>query len=170
MSGFIVNYRPSSDSTTPNNSTAPDLSDLGITIEDAGVERITTRQNNIALIDGYALGISLERVAAALESHDDEFLSRIHGNYCALVIHRSGEMWGFCDRFGAKTLYWQKTGQHGFIISSRWDGMPIFDQQWDDIGLGETLHYRWMSGQQTLLTSISKLPHWHRVSFSLNGE
>ena len=79
-------------------------------------------------------------------------------------------MWGFCDRFGAKTLFWQITQPHRVVISSRWEGMPVFERRWDDLGVAETLRYRWMTGQQTLIAGISKLPHWHRVFFARSGE
>ena len=170
MSGFVVTYHPSSDPPSSDNSAASDRPDLGIEISHAGVECITTDQNHTALIDGYGIGISSERLVAALESQDDAFLSRLHGNYCVLIIHQSGDMLGFCDRFGAKTLFWQCTQSHGIVISSRWGSMPVLDRQWDDLGLAETLRYRWMSGQQTLVAGISKLPHWRRVLFARNGE
>lgn len=48
--------------------------------------------------------------------------------------------------------------------------MPVFERRWDDLGVAETLRYRWMTGQQTLIAGISKLPHWHRVFFARSGE
>ena len=170
MSGFVVTYRPSSEPPSSDNSAAASRLDVDIDISGAGVERLTTNRNHIALIDGYALGVSSQRLVAALESHDDEFLSGVHGNYCVLVIRPDGNMQGYCDRFGAKTLYWQVTQQHGIKISSRWPSMPVFERQWDDLGLAEMLRYRCMSGQNTLITGVSKLPNWQRVSIARNGE
>ena len=48
--------------------------------------------------------------------------------------------------------------------------MPVYERRWDDLGVTETLRYRWMTGQQTLVAGISKLPQWQRVSFARNGE
>ena len=48
--------------------------------------------------------------------------------------------------------------------------MPVTDYQWDDVGLGETLRYRCMSGQHTQVAGISKLPHMHRVLFTDSGK
>ena len=94
----------------------------------------------------------------------------MHGNYCALIIHSDGNLWGFCDRFGAKTLYWQTTQDKETIIASRWNEMPVFKVEWDDLGVAETLRYRWMSQLQTMVAGIYKLPLWHRVQFSNSGE
>jgi len=143
---------------------------LGIEISDSGVERITTDRNHIALIDGYAIGVSSRRLVAALESRDDAVLSRLHGNYCVLIIRPNGDMRGFCDRFGAKSLYWQTSQRHGIIIASRWHCMPVFKRDWDRLGLAETLRYRRTSGHRTMVAGISKLSNWHRVSFTRNGE
>ena len=170
MPGFVVTYRPLPSRSSSDNSAASDRLDVDIDISGAGVERITTDRNHTALIDGYGLGVSSEKLVSALESHDDEFLSRVHGDYCVLIIHPSGDMRGYCDRFGARTLYWQTTPAHGIIISSHWDNTPVYERQWDDLGLAETLRYRWTTGQRTLVAGISKLPLWHRVSFSRNGE
>jgi asparagine synthetase B (glutamine-hydrolysing) len=147
-----------------------DESDLQVSCSGDGVWRLTTDRNSIALIDGCAIGISTERLVAALESHDDAFLSRIHGNYCALIITPTGEMQGFCDRFGARSLYWQSTQPHQIVISSRQEILPISAHSWDELGLAEMLRYRWISKQQTLVSGVSKLPHWNRVTFSTTGE
>jgi asparagine synthetase B (glutamine-hydrolysing) len=170
MSGFIVSYRPPQTAPGAGAWASPDLSGTGITISHSDVERISDGENYIALVDGYALGVSSQRLVVALLAKDDEFLRRLHGHYCALIIHRNGEMWGFCDRFGARTLYWQASEEDGVIVSSRWHRMPVYDRRPNDAALSEMLRYRWMTGQESLFTGISQLPQWRRVVFAPDGE
>jgi asparagine synthase (glutamine-hydrolysing) len=170
LSGFRVTYRPSTGQPVRADSGARNLAGLAISISHDGIERIVTDRDHLALVDGYVLGVSMERLVAALESHEDSFLSSVHGAYCALIIHPSGDMWGFCDRFGARTLFWQTTPRGDVTITSRWESMPVYECQWDDMGLGEILRYRWLTGQSTLIRGISRLPHWHRVSFRRDGD
>lgn len=170
MSGFVVKAarRP------PNSRPAPTRTAIythpTIEICDTGVHQVATASDSLALIDGYALGVSAEQLATILEAHDDAALSRIHGNFCALIIRPDGTMEGHCDRFGARTLYWQQSDHDGLVIASRWNSMPVPSINWDALGLGETLRYRWMSGQHTSLEQIYKLPHWQRVVFADHGE
>ncbi len=170
MPGFVVSYRPSSRPPTSSDAKSPGASDLQIDYSGDDVRRLDTDRNNTALVDGYAIGVSTEQLVAALESHDDAFLSRIHGNYCALIISPGGELQGFCDRFGARSLYWQTTQRQQIVIASRQEILPVSGHSWDDLGLAEMLRYRWTSGPQTLVAGVSRLPHWSRVSFSSNGE
>jgi len=170
MPGFVVSYKPSSRPPTSLDAKSPGASGLQIDYSDDDVRRLNTDRNNIALVDGCAIGVSTEQLVTALESHDDAFLSRIHGNYCALIISPDGEMQGFCDRFGAKSLYWQTTQRQQIVIASRQEILPVSDHAWDQLGLAEMLRYRWTSGPQTLVAGVSRLPHWKRVSFSKNGE
>jgi asparagine synthase (glutamine-hydrolysing) len=170
MSGFRVTYRPSSDDSVRTEFGTGDLAGLGISVCGDGVERVVTERHGLALVDGYVLGASMERFVAALESHDDAFLARVHGNYCALIIDPSGDMWGFCDRFGARTLFWQATPRGDVTITSRWESTPVHECRWDDIGLGEVLRYRCLTGQSTLLAGVSRLPLWHRVFFRRTGD
>jgi len=134
------------------------------------VQQVATGNDSIALIDGYALGLTAEQLAAVLDTRDDAVLSGLHGNFCALVIRPDGSIEGHCDRFGGRTLYWQQSEKDGLVIASRWNSMPVARISWDALGLGETLRYRWMSGRHTLLEDIFKLPHWQRVVFASNGD
>lgn len=171
MNGFMLTYHPTTAASLKiDNVTAPDLGLLGITVSLGGVESFTTGRNNLALIDGYALGVSSERLASALEDQDDEFLARIHGNYCAVIVQPNGDIVGFCDRYGARTLFWETTERHGLVISSRWLAMPVCDVKWDELGLSEMLRYRWTTGTESLVAGISQLPHQFRVSFRRDGE
>ena len=171
MNGLILSYHPTTtEHPTIPDSAAPDLDQLGITLLHDGIECITTPRNNFALIDGYALGVSAEQLAAALEAQDDDFLSRVHGHFCAVIIQPDGDILGLCDRYGAKTLYWQESKQHGVIISSRWRDMPVFTVEWDELGLSEMLRYRWTPSEQSLVSGISQLSHQFRVSFGRNGQ
>jgi asparagine synthase (glutamine-hydrolysing) len=170
MAGFVVGYRPSSRPPTSLDAKSSGASDFQIDYSGDDVRRLDTNRNNTALVDGCAIGVSTEQLVAALESHDDAFLSRIHGNYCALIISPDGEMQGFCDRFGARSLYWQTTLQQQIVIASRQEILPVSGHSWDQLGLAEMLRYRWTSGPQTLVAGVSRLPHWKRVSFSRNGE
>jgi len=170
MPGFTISYQPPSVTAATAGSCTPNIENLGIDVSHSDVDCFTTEQNHLVLIDGYTLGVSAERLAAALESQDDKFLSNIHGHFCAVLIYADGNIWGFCDRFGGKTLYWQSTNKGSIVITSRWENMPVFDRRWDELGLGECLRYRWLSGQESLLKNISKLPLWHRVFFANDGE
>lgn len=165
MPGFVVSYQPTSLDEISSGA-------AGLQIDYSGddVQRFATDRNNTALLDGCAIGVSTQQLVGALESHDDAFLSRIHGNYCALIISPDGEMQGFCDRFGARSLYWQNTQGQQIVIASRQEILPVSDHTWDQLGLAELLLFRWISGPQTLVASVSRLPQWKRVSFSRNGE
>jgi asparagine synthase (glutamine-hydrolysing) len=170
MSGFVVKSgrapaRLEQEQVSPPAGMHPVVESTG-----KAVTQVTTSSESLALIDGYALGVSAEQLANSLEAHDDAALSRLHGHYCALIISPDGSMEGFCDRFGGKTLYWQALDDGSLIISSRWNAMPIFQLKWDAVGVAETLRYRWLSGEHTLIDNVFKLPHWRRLSIDLEGD
>ena len=171
MNGFILAYHPTTAERPAFDASADaNLDRLGIALWHNGIECVKTNRRNLVLIDGYALGLSAEQLAAALEAQDDAFLSRVPGHFCAVVIQPDGDILGLCDRYGAKTLYWQESNEHGIIISSRWLAMPIFDVAWDEQGLSEMLRYRWTPGEQSLVSGISQLSQKFRVSFGHNGQ
>lgn len=167
MTGFKISYQPDA---LPKRFGTLDLADMGIRLDSSGIAPIVTRRNNVALVDGYILGYSQDRLIDAFEERDDAFLARAHGSYCALIIGQNGDMQGFCDRIGARTLFWQSSPQSGITIASRWEQVPLRVVEWDAVGLSETLRYRWTSGERTQIRGVGQLPIWHRVLFRRNGE
>lgn len=145
------------------------LSRVGISILAPGSAWLFTDRGHIALIDGHVIGTPLPRLVAALEANDDEFLSRLHGHYCAAVIDQRGEIRGYCDRFGAKSVFWQLHPEHGLVIASEWNAMPVVPVCWDQTGVAEMFRFRWTSGQTTLVAGVSRLPQRHRVAFGSSG-
>jgi asparagine synthase (glutamine-hydrolysing) len=168
--GFLISCRRSTDRADVDGSSLPDLDSLGITVSPGSAKLVYTQRNNIALIDGYALGISTDRLADALEVEDDQFLSGIHGSYSAAIIRSNGDISGYCDRYGTRTLFWQAMGTNGITISSCWEMMPVRAVDWDKMGLSEMLRYRWTSDKETVLAGISQLPLQFKVVFQSNGE
>lgn len=166
MSGFLVTRHPD----TPRSPLAEKQTLPGISISaHDDVAHVVTERGHTVLIDGYAFGMAPQELADALDRCDDAILSRVDGQYSALVIAADGSFRGHGDRAGGRTLCWSNDPAGGLTISSRWDLIPKPQRQWDPTGLAEILRYRYTTGRPTLLRGVSQLPRRHRVCFSPDG-
>src|SRR5579863_3141319 len=73
------------------------------------------------MFDGYLLDTDIEELARQIARGNMSFLSTIHGHFSGILLKSNGELVGFCDRFGGKTLYWQTVSASRLLVSSRAD-------------------------------------------------
>jgi asparagine synthase (glutamine-hydrolysing) len=130
------------------------------------VSKITIN-DSIIYIDGYTFPDDFQAIASAVEAENYQYLNRVDGHFCGVVISNDGGVIGFNDRYGGKTLYWQKKSDD-LIITSRIAEMPIHDLEISQEAMSESFYYRWTTGRNTLLSSINKLLVRHIANFSDN--
>lgn len=107
---------------------------------------------------------SQEQFVSAINQLDGAysiFLLNKHDSSCLLIT----------DRFGCQRLYHY---QHHDAIWLRPDlkqlAANINNKQFDDLGLMETLHFRWLTGNHSLINGVKKLPHAAVVLLSAQQE
>lgn len=120
--------------------------------------------DSIIFIDGYTFPDNFQLIACAVAKGDYQYLNKVEGHFCGVVISNNGVI-GFNDRYGGKTLYWQKQGDN-LIITSRIAEMPIYDLNVNKEALSESFYYRWTTGCNTLLSLVEKLMVRHIVNFN----
>lgn len=148
-------------------------SDLGterMSIEHGDAVQRIEWQSYTVLLDGYVFGCEIQTLVVALVNQDDSILSDVNGGFTAVVIDSNGGVVGHCDRLGMRTIFWQTSEGAPTVIWSRWEDIAPSDTTWNPDGLGELLHYRWMSGTDTAISQVSKLPIWHRLTVDPSGD
>ncbi len=123
--------------------------------------QLIVRNNTLLLVDGYLIADDIERLFTLLSQQKFTQLATFEGHFSGLYINEN-EIITFNDRFGGKTLYWQYYQQQLFI-ASRFINMPVFDKTFNQQGTWEVLQYRWLTGENTLLDTIKKLPAHHHA-------
>ena len=123
---------------------------------------------SILFIDGYTFPDDLKMIACAVEAGNYQYLNEVDGHFCGVVINQNGIV-GFNDRFGGKTLYWQREDDN-LVITSRISEMPIHNVNINNEVLCESFYFRWTTGKKTLLSSIEKLLFRHTVTFQNDNE
>ncbi len=122
----------------------------------------------ILLLDGYLIPNNVEQLLNSLSKRDFNQLNHFDGHFSGVYITET-EIIAFNDRFGGKTLYWQYY-QKQLMISSRMSNMPIYDDEKSCEGGWEVLKYRWLTGENTLIAAIKKLPPHHTIVFDNKKE
>ncbi len=128
--------------------------------------QLIKKDNAILLLDGYLIPDDIEPLFQALSSNDIGRLNHFDGHFSGVYIH-GDEVLAFNDRFGGKTLYWQYYQQQ-LILCSRSINMPLYDDKKSCEGGWELLKYRWLTGENTLLANVKKLPPHHSLIFKEN--
>ncbi len=126
--------------------------------------QIVNKEQALLILDGYIYNFNIDCLYQAIQSGNKEIFSDLDGCFCGIFINSEG-IFAFNDRLGSKTIYWQKQ-QNSLCFSSRINLMPILDTKLSAKGAYESIHFRWLSGSQTLLESINKLPVKHFAYFS----
>jgi asparagine synthase (glutamine-hydrolysing) len=124
--------------------------------------------DSIIYIDGYTFPLDFQLIVCAVIEGNYKYLNEVEGHFCGVVISNNGVV-GFNDRYGGKTLYWQKQG-NDLIITSRIAEMPLSNVEINKKALSESFYYRWTTGRNTLLSLIDKLLVRHIVNFNDNKD
>lgn len=97
----------------------------------------------------------------------DEWLIQANGYFSFVLINKiDGEIVIARDKLGAKPLYYQFNDEI-ITLANRLTNIPnSVNQTFDAVGLSESIHYRWMSGKETLIDTISQVPAACYVSIS----
>ncbi|GLX79547.1 asparagine synthetase B [Thalassotalea insulae] len=125
---------------------------------------VISDERSFLILEGYIHNYELSDIYQAFRSNDKTIFSQLDGCFCGVYIDEN-QVIAFNDRLGAKTVFWQKQ-QDGLCFTSRAALMPIFETKLCAKGAYESIHFRWLSGEQTLLESVNKLPAKHFAYFS----
>jgi asparagine synthase (glutamine-hydrolysing) len=119
--------------------------------------------DSIIFIDGYTFPDDFSEIAHAVSAENFQYLNKTEGHFCGVVINHNGVL-GFNDRYGGKTLYWQKH-DNNLTLTSRINEMYIHNSDVSKEALCESFYYRWTTGRNTLFSSVEKLMVRHVVNF-----
>ncbi|GLX79302.1 hypothetical protein tinsulaeT_26420 [Thalassotalea insulae] len=148
-----------------------------------------------ALFNGYHLNdlklkndAFLKQLSYGSQEQRIQWLKDTTGYFNLLIINKnSGEMFLARDKYGCKPLYYSINAGSG-TISNYLAQFNRTQFSFDPIGLYESIHYRWLSGKQTLETSIEQIPagyygtitdskvqttqywYWHQLSNNKNSQ
>ena len=88
-----------------------------------------------------------------------KWLEQANGYFSFVLINKlDGGIAIARDKLGAKALYYQFYDKRIFI-ANRLNHMPYsVNQTFSAVGLFESIYYRWLSGKETLINSISQVP------------
>jgi len=163
MDGFIVTCCKNSENELmkPHSIKPITLNKFTYFIKSKNCQIIHLANDELMIIDGYNFQNDFSTVVSAVCKNKFSLLNQIEGHFSGIYINQQGII-GFNDRYGGKTLFWQKH-QHNLIISSRISLMPYYDTSNDPKGAYESALYRWTTGEQTLLAKVHKLMAHHSI-------
>lgn len=125
-------------------------------------------EQHLLIIDGYTAVADMSDLVDIVKQQNWSLLNTLEGHFSGLLITQNNII-AFNDRYGGKNIYWQYQ-QKQLMFASQLSLMPLQSNTLNADGLYEALHYRWTTGEHTLISGINKLPIRHHAAFTLTGD
>lgn len=155
MKGFNLKISLESDSHDLNDS-------VDFQVEQQGCWQTTLSKDKFVIVFGYFWGIAKTDFIELITFKRFDRLSEVDGHFCGVLIDGK-DIYGFVDRLGGKSLYWQR--QQGILhVNTHFQPLTHVNKvKLDPQALSDYQRFRWLTGSHTISCAIKTLPAHHII-------